>query len=185
MRILGIDPGSIRTGFAVISIHKNSIELISCGTILLDEKNTLAKRLVQLDQDLKSIIAKAKPDHLAVESLFFAKNAQSALKLGHARGVILSRAAKNNLEIFEYTPTTIKSAVGGSGRSKKDQLARLLRFYLKLPKNYEFTSEDASDALAIAFAHAQTETKIKTGEQKHSKAVKQKNDRSSFWQTSL
>ncbi|MBN8554210.1 MAG: crossover junction endodeoxyribonuclease RuvC [Deltaproteobacteria bacterium] len=185
MRILGIDPGSIRTGFATISIQKNSIELISCGTILLDDDKPLAQRLVQLDQDLKLIIGKTKPEQLAIESLFFAKNAQSALKLGHARGVILRRAAEHSLEIFEYTPAHIKSVVGGSGRAKKDQLARLLRFYLKLPKNYEFPSEDASDALAIAFAHAQTETKVKTGEPKPSKAVKQKNDRSSFWQTSL
>jgi crossover junction endodeoxyribonuclease RuvC len=173
MRILGIDPGSIRTGFAVLSIQKNQVELLSGGTILLEDTGHFADRLVQLDEDLEKILTKFKPQHMAIETLFFAKNAQSALKLGHARGVILRRAAAAKLEIFEYSPTQVKSSVGGSGHAKKDQIARLLRFYLKLPKTFEFASADHSDALAIAFTHAQTKSKLGI----------LKNDRSSFWQT--
>lgn len=156
MRILGIDPGSQRSGFAVLETEKNRISYITSGTIFLDPKLAPAQRLLILDEDLQNIFQKYKPAELAIETVFFAKNAQSALRLGEARGVVLRRAAFHQAKIFEYAPAEIKSAIGGSGRAKKDQIARLLRLFLKLPSHFNFESLDQSDALAIALAHAQT-----------------------------
>ncbi len=156
LRVLGVDPGSIKTGFSIVDGQDRKFKYISSGTILLEEAEDLSLRLVQLYKDIKSLIEKHKPDHLALESLFFAKNAQSALKLGHARGVILMAAASMGLKVFEYTPTEVKSSIVGAGRAQKDQIARMIKLLLKFPKDFEFSSADQSDALAIALTHVQT-----------------------------
>jgi crossover junction endodeoxyribonuclease RuvC len=181
MRILGIDPGSHRTGFAILEAIRTGPQHISSGTIVLDPKLSIETRLLILDQDLENIISKYEPSEMAIETVFFAKNAQSALRLGEARGVILRRAAQHKLKVFEYAPTEIKSAIGGSGRAKKDQIARLLRLFLKLPQSFKFQSSDQSDALAIGLAHAQT----RGGKLSRAQQGKGKNDRSTFWQTHL
>jgi len=158
MRILGIDPGSIQAGYAVIDIldRKNSgpnVSVRSSGTIKMDEKQPLATRLCQLGEDLDEILKKHQPQELALESIFFAKNARSAIQLGQSRGVCLFMAAKYKLEIFEYSPTQVKSAIGGTGRASKEQIQHMIRLLLRLPANYEFVSHDHADALAIAMAH--------------------------------
>lgn len=177
MKIIGIDPGSIRTGFAVLEIEAtpSRIKYIASGTIMLEQATALHSRLLALATDFGSLLEKYKPEILVIESLFFARNAQSALKLGHARGVLLMKAASENLEIVEYAPAEIKSAVTGSGRADKTQVAKMIKLLLKLPKNFEFSTPDQSDALAIAMAHVQS-VKIKG---------LQKNDRSAYWQTTL
>lgn len=182
MRILGIDPGSQRTGFAILNADRGRIEHVSSGTIVLDSKKAIETRLVVLNDDLENLIEKYEPSEMAIETVFFAKNAQSALRLGEVRGVVLRQAAHHGLKIFEYAPAEVKSAVGGSGRAQKDQLARLLRLFLKLPPNFKFQSPDHSDALAIALAHAQT----RGGKlSKSSRGDTKNDDRSTFWQTHL
>jgi crossover junction endodeoxyribonuclease RuvC len=175
MRVVGIDPGSLRTGFAVVEVLGSKVKYVTSGTIVLNDTDALSKRLVHLAQDFDAILQKYKPTILAIESLFFAKNAQSALKLGHARGVLLMKAAVGELEIFEYTPAEVKSSIVGSGRAQKDQLAKMIKILLKLPKDFEFSTADQSDALAISLAHVQS-NKIKG---------LAKNDCSAYWQTSL
>jgi len=163
MRILGIDPGSIQAGYAVIDITTEDVRnkkisapqvsIRSSGTIKMDEKQNLATRLLQLGDDLDVLLKKHQPQELALESIFFAKNARSAIQLGQSRGVCLFMAAKYNLEIFEYSPTQVKAAIGGSGRASKEQIQHMVRVFLRLPAHYEFVSHDHADALAIALAH--------------------------------
>lgn len=175
MIVIGIDPGSLKTGFALIEVTGPRMKYLSSGTILLESSDHLAKRLLHLANDFDLLLKKYKPDVLAIESLFFAKNAQSALKLGHARGILLMKAAKAGLEVFEYTPAEVKVSIVGSGRAQKDQIAKMIKILLKLPKNFKFNSPDQSDALAISLTHVQS-GKLR-GLQKH--------DRSTYWQDNL
>lgn len=107
MRALAVDPGSIKTGFAVLEYRSGKTIYITSGTIFLERDKKLPDRLCNLAEDLRVLCQKYKPQHLALESVFFAKNAQSALKLGHARGVVLLTGASFNMEIFEYSPTEV------------------------------------------------------------------------------
>lgn len=156
MRALAVDPGSIKTGFAVLEYRSGKTIYITSGTIFLERDKKLPDRLCNLAEDLRVLCQKYKPQHLALESVFFAKNAQSALKLGHARGVVLLTGASFNMEIFEYSPTEVKSSVCGSGRADKAQIEHMTRLLLKLPSNFQFSSSDHSDALAIGLTHLQT-----------------------------
>lgn len=175
MRVLGIDPGSRRTGFAVLQSESGSTQIISSGVIALDEKLALPHRLAQLAQDLRDLIRLHRPAEVALESVFFARNAQSALKLGHARGVILMIASEHRLPIHEYSPAEAKAVLTGRGRATKEEVARMVRILLKLPKQFEFTAADQSDALALGLVHVQS--KRLRGNLSH--------DRSTFWQNSL
>lgn len=180
MRILGIDPGSQNTGFAILEAHKTKIEHISSGTIVMDTKLSIQDRLLILDADLEQIIDQYNPTEMALESVFFAKNAQSTLRLGEVRGVILRQAALKKLQVYEYAPSEVKSAIGGSGRAKKDEISRLLRLFLKLPQSFEFKTLDQSDALAIALAHSQTRGgRLSQVSQRNSASVSTGKD---FWQ---
>ena len=180
MRVLGIDPGSINTGFAIVEYSGRSSRYIAGGTIALDESDPLAERLVRLSKDFKKILKSYKPQELALEFLFFAKNAQSALKLGHARGVLLMHAKEAGMKVYEYTPTQVKSSICGMGRAKKDQIAQMVKMILKLSPTFKFTSQDESDALALCLTHAQSKPIKKIGLNPG-----KKNDRTTFWQTQL
>jgi len=181
VRVLGIDPGSIKTGFAIIEYTGRSASYIAGGTIVLEDSDPLADRLVRLSKDFKKVIQHYKPQELALESLFFSKNAQSALKLGHARGVLLTNAKEAGLNVFEYTPTAVKSSVCGMGRARKDQVATMVKTILNLNPSFEFTSADESDALALCLTHAQA----KPSRPKRPTTLGKKNDRTTFWQTHL
>jgi crossover junction endodeoxyribonuclease RuvC len=167
MRILGIDPGSIRAGYAVLESSHASIRLVSAGSICMDEKLPFSERLQQLGDDLDVLIRRHRPTEFALENVFFSKNAKSALLLGQSRGVCLYFAAKHRLEISEYTPTQVKSAIAGSGRASKEQIQHMIRVLLRLPAQYTFVSHDHSDALAIAIAHVHAKQslfgQLKTG----------------------
>lgn len=152
MRILSIDPGSIRAGFAVFEAGKD-LKLLQSGTIELNQSKDLGSRLAELAQDLESLLKKHQPQELALERIFFAKNALSALQLGHARGVILMKCAQAGLAVSEYTPTEVKQAITGAGRAQKEQVEHFVRLHLKLPKTFVMTSSDQSDALAIGLTH--------------------------------
>lgn len=152
MRVLGIDPGTIKLGWGVVEREGTRVRHVAHGT-LRTPKGQLADRLVYIDAGLAEVIAAHAPEASAVESIFFSKNAQSAAKLGHARGVVLLCLRRAGLEVGEYPPATVKRAVVGRGRADKHQVARIIMSLLRLP---EVPQEDAADALAVAVTHVHT-----------------------------
>ncbi|MFT3772819.1 MAG: crossover junction endodeoxyribonuclease RuvC [Minicystis sp.] len=150
MKVLGIDPGTRHMGWGVLSRVGTKIEHIAHGVIDADEKAPLADRLVTIDTALTEILATHRPDVGAVEGLFFAKDAQSAAKLGHARGVVLLRLARDGITIREYAPALVKRTVAGKGAAEKRQVAMVVTAMLRLKEPPRL---DASDALAIALTH--------------------------------
>lgn len=152
MRILGIDPGSRKTGYGVIDTFQNRSKHFESGFIKLPENTPLAERLVQLSVELSMLIERVQPDCGIVEEIFFAKNARSALVLGHARGVVLLELARSQVPIHEYAPKQIKQSLVGVGNAKKDQIQHMVRILLNLGSRR--LQEDEADALALALAHA-------------------------------
>ncbi len=146
--ILGIDPGIADTGFGIISKDKNKIECINYGSIKTPAKTDLSERLETISKDLKTIIQKYKPDLIAVEELFFFKNAKTALVVGQARGVVLLTARQNKVPLVEFTPLEVKQAVSTYGKAEKKQVQRMVKTLLNLKEVPE--PDDAADALAIA-----------------------------------
>jgi crossover junction endodeoxyribonuclease RuvC len=154
MRVLGIDCGSRITGYGVVDTNGADCSLVRCGVIRSRSSDPLAVRLKGIHAGIIEIIRELGPDVAAFESLFYSNNVQSALKLGHVRGVSLVAAAEANLPVFEYSPAEVKCAVTGYGRAEKPQVQQMVRALLKL----ESTPEplDASDALAVAICHVHT-----------------------------
>ena len=151
MRIIGIDPGSRATGYGLIVKEGNRLIHIDNGVIRPPEKAELAERLLYIFRGINEIIDKYSPRYAAVEQVFMAQNAQSALKLGQARGAALLALANADLNIGEYSAMQVKSSVVGYGRAAKNQVQQMVKALLKLP---EIAQEDASDALAVAICHA-------------------------------
>ena len=151
MIVIGVDPGTIRTGWAVLRRDGNRIARLGSGTILLDDSVEVEDRLLPLEAALDGLLTTYGPDEAAVESLFFAKNATSALKLGHARGVILLTLRRRGIRVTSYPPALVKRSVVGGGRAAKGQVQQIVRTILKLP---DTPAEDEADALAIALCHA-------------------------------
>jgi crossover junction endodeoxyribonuclease RuvC len=150
VRVLGIDPGSRHLGWGVLERVGTRIEHVAHGVIDVDLDGTFADRLVDIDDRLGHVIAQHAPQVSAVESIFFSKDAQSAAKLGHARGVVLLRLARSGLPAHEYAPTLVKRTVVGKGAADKQQVAMVVTAILRLgtpPRS------DAADALAIALTH--------------------------------
>jgi crossover junction endodeoxyribonuclease RuvC len=153
MRVIGVDPGSRLMGWGVVERVGTRLIHVAHGAVLL-EGEELADRLLGIERALEEVIAVHRPAAAAVESLFFAKNAQSAAKLGHARGVVLLVLRRAGLSVSEYPPAQVKRAVVGRGRADKGQVAQLVRGVLALDAA---PSPDASDALAVALTHLQAE----------------------------
>ena len=151
LRILGIDPGSRKTGYGLIENTGNRIRHLASGCIRLNAKHPLSDRLSILSRELEQLIEEFRPDCGVVEKIFFAKNAQSALTLGHARGVILLKFSERNLPIHEYQTLKIKQTVVGVGRADKDQVQHMVKILLNLQNKLQ---EDEADALAVAITHA-------------------------------
>ena len=148
-RILGIDPGSVITGWGIVEGNGHRLFHIDNGGVFTRSRDFHA-RLKEIYAELSEVIATYAPTHVAMEKVFVAKNAQSALKLGQARGVALIAVLHAGLAVSEYTPTQIKQAVTGSGRAGKEQVAAMVQVMLGLP---EPAQTDASDALAAAICH--------------------------------
>jgi crossover junction endodeoxyribonuclease RuvC len=160
MRVLGIDCGSRVTGYGVIDSDGADCVFVRCGAIRSRPSDSMAERLKSIHSGIFEIIREFQPEAAAFESLFYSTNAQSALKLGHVRGVSIFAAAAANLAIYEYSPLEVKSAVTGYGRAEKPQVQQMVRALLKLsapPEPY-----DASDALAVAICHVHTNRFHKT-----------------------
>ena len=154
MRVLGVDCGSRVTGYGVIDSDGADCVFVQCGVVRVKPSDPLPLRLKNIHNAVTEVIRAFQPDTAAFESLFHASNVQSALKLGHARGVCIVAAAEANLAIFEYSPAEVKSAVTGYGRAEKVQVQQMVCALLKLtvgPERY-----DASDALAVAICHVHT-----------------------------
>lgn len=149
--ILGVDPGSHRTGFAVVRSKGRTLSVVDSGTIVLPSRDDLSRRLATLQERLEEILARHQPEAVAVEDLFTARNARSALALGQARGVILAVAGRHQLPVSAYPPATVKRAVAGHGRAQKGQIQRMVRVLLGLDR---LPGADEADAMAIAICHA-------------------------------
>ena len=152
VRILGIDPGTLRLGYGVVETFGPAVvRYVECGVITAPAHHPRAARLTEIGRGLRELIAELRPDAIAMEEVFAGKNVQSMLALGEARGVALLIAGEANLTVAGYPPATVKKAVVGHGRATKDQIAYLVRATLRLRR---VPSPDAADALAIALCHA-------------------------------
>ena len=152
--ILGIDPGLENTGWGVIDEREESLKLIECGVILTSSKDKSEERLEKIFEEVQKIIKKYKVEEVAVESLFFAKNAKSALKVAEAIGVIKVAAKNLDKPIFEYTPLQIKMALVGYGRAEKEQVEIMVKNCLNLTE--DIRPSHAADAVATALTHGFT-----------------------------
>lgn len=151
MIILGIDPGTAITGFGVVEQLGNKYKLLEYGVIRTSKDCLTAARLYDVFDGVNGIVEKYKPDHVAVEELFFNKNTKTALLVGQARGVIMLATHLQGLPVFEYTPLQIKQAVVGYGRAEKQQVQFMVKAILNLPQIPK--PDDAADGLAAAICH--------------------------------
>ena len=149
-RILGVDPGSRKTGFGIIELDGQNIHHVINGRLMVEHDN-FPDRLKQIFEGLADIIQRYQPDMMAIEKVFLHKNPDSALKLGQARGAAICAGVSQNLAVYEYTATQIKKAVVGSGHAKKEQVQYMMSVILSLSDSPD---EDAADALACALTHA-------------------------------
>jgi len=155
MRVLGIDCGTECTGYGVVELLADGT--LSCrafGAIRLSPRQPMAARLAEISRRLGAIIAEHQPEHVAIEDVFYAANAKSAIKLGQVRGVAMLAASSVGLTVAEYAPLAIKSAVVGYGRAEKHQVQQMVMRLLRLEHAPE--PADAADALAIAICHLHT-----------------------------
>jgi len=152
MLILGIDPGLASTGWGLIKQEKNKLQKINYGVISTSAKLSFPERLEKIHSEIDKIIKKYKPQVVAVEDIFFCKNAKTALLVGQARGVILIAAIQNKKKVYQYTPLQVKQAVCAYGRADKKQVQDMLKVLLNLEEPPK--PDDAADALAIAICCA-------------------------------
>jgi crossover junction endodeoxyribonuclease RuvC len=150
MKAIGIDPGTYRTGFGVVQKIGTRLTRIASGTLVASDKLPMEQRLLAIHEGLERILTEHAPDEAAVEDVFFAKNAGSALKLGQVRGVILLTMTRRGIPLNSYPPALVKRAVVGSGRAQKDQVRRVVKAILGMDA---LPAEDEGDALAIAICH--------------------------------
>ena len=151
MRVFGIDPGSDRTGYGCIDSDGRSHHLVLCGAVRAGAGATFPERLSIIYRELSTLLAEHRPECVAIENIFYATNARSALKLGHARGVAMLAAIEAGVLVVEYTPAEIKRAVVGYGRAEKPQVGQMVKLLLGLDRVP--TPHDAADALAVAICH--------------------------------
>jgi len=152
MVIVGVDPGSIRTGYGAIASDGRRHELLESGAVAPSPRIELSERLLLIHQGLRALLRRRRPDVLAVEDLFYAKSARSAIVLGHVRGVALLAGAQAGVRVLSYPPATVKAQVSGFGRAQKQQVALMVGHLLRLEGG--MASGDAADALAVALCAA-------------------------------
>ena len=151
-KILGIDPGTVVTGWGIIEEIHNAYKLVAFGVIKNKPKLSPSKKYLNIHNEISLLVEEYAPDALSIETQFVDKNVQSAIKLGMARGVAIVAAAKHDVPIYEYTPSKAKRAVTGNGNATKGQVGQMIKILLNLK---EIPSpEDAADALALAITHS-------------------------------
>ena len=159
--ILGIDPGYAIVGFGVLQKTKGATQLITCGAINTPAGLPLSKRLLQISNDMATLIAQFSPEVMAIEKLYFGNNVTTGIGVAQARGVILTEAERAGLAIYEYDPSQVKSAVTGYGKAEKRQVMDMTKRLLHL--NAVPKPDDAADAVAIALCHARSSTSLLNG----------------------
>lgn len=152
MIVLGIDPGTAITGFAVLSCRGSEPVLVDCGVIRTEKSESSERRLLKLHSRMSELLSDHAPSDVAVEQLFFNTNVSTAIKVGQARGVVLLAAAAAGTRVGEYTPLQVKQAVVGYGRATKHQVQQMVKSILGLPEAPQ--PDDAADAVAVALCHA-------------------------------
>lgn len=158
MLILGIDPGTATTGYGLIATNQKKFEVMGWGLIQTEKNGVPGKRLENIYKEMASILKKFKPDVVAIEKLFFATNAKTAMAVGQASGILIFAASKSKTEVVEYAPGTIKKTIAGDGRADKKMVQKSVRKVLgakvrsEVHKKTHF--DNAADALAVALCHA-------------------------------
>lgn len=150
MLVLGVDPGSITTGYGLIEKEKGRIRFVHAGAISSPATAPFNERIYGIFRSMTEIMNRYEPGEMAIENVFFAKNVKSSLKLGHARGAALVAAGSCGIKVFEYSPLEIKKSVVGYGRAGKEQVQAMVKVILNLPAAL---GPDTSDALATAICH--------------------------------
>ncbi|MGD8726214.1 MAG: crossover junction endodeoxyribonuclease RuvC [Gemmatimonadales bacterium] len=152
LRVLGIDPGTAVTGFGVVeSAEDRTSQLIDCGVIRTDVRQPLCHRLDTLYEGVTELIHRYRPDAIALEGVFYAKNVRTTVVLGHARGVILLAAARADVELAEFSPATVKKSIVGTGRAAKSQVSYMVQRLLQLRSPPQ--PDDAADGVALALTY--------------------------------
>jgi crossover junction endodeoxyribonuclease RuvC len=183
MRVLGIDCGTEYTGYGVVDLisdsrNRDQLVCIICGAIKVSPREPMPTRLSRISTGLKELILLHRPDRVAIEDVFYATNVKSALKLGQVRGVAMLAAASAGLEVAEYSPLSIKSAVVGYGRAEKHQVQQMVARLLNLDEIPQ--PADAADALAIAICHLHTAATHDRQENDRQGSERQGTERSGF-----
>jgi len=158
---IGIDPGTAIVGYAVVASQGGNLRLIACDVITTPARTPLSDRLQLIYRELSEIIGAYQPREAAMEELFFANNAKTAMSVGQARGVAMLALANGGLPIAEYTPKQVKQAVTGYGGAKKDQVGEMVRILLNLASVPR--PDDAADAAAVAICHLHTSNVLAGG----------------------
>jgi crossover junction endodeoxyribonuclease RuvC len=151
VRVFGIDPGSERTGYGCVDTDGSRHSIVISGAITTAAAASLPDKLLDIHRRLAALLDDCRPQAVAIESVFHAVNARSALKLGHARGVAMLAAIEAGVPVFEYTPAAVKRAVVGYGRAEKPQVQHMVKLLLRLAAPP--SPHDAADALAVAICH--------------------------------
>lgn len=156
--IMGIDPGTATTGYGLIRRDGNRLEALSWGLIETNKNLPLGERFIDIFSSISSLIRRYKPNAVAIEKVFFASNAKTAITIGQSQGVMLYCFARNKIDVYEYSPAHIKKTVTGMGRATKKDIQRSLRSFfgskIRSPKNGKTHFDNAADALAVALCHA-------------------------------
>ncbi len=154
MKIFGIDPGMAIVGYSIVDIEGDDSILVASGSIKTDKNKTDAARLLEINQDVETLINQYKPDVASVEKLFYFKNQKTIIPVAEARGVIIMALEKYEIPTYEYTPMVVKQVMTGYGRATKEEVAKMVELsvkYKKLPK-----LDDTLDSIAIALCHARS-----------------------------
>lgn len=149
--ILGVDPGSVVMGYAVIAVYGNKVQLVTMDVLRLSGKKDMYQRLEMIYTRISELIRQYNPDTFAIEAPFFGKNVQSMLKLGRAQGVAIAAAMQYALSVTEYAPKKVKQSITGNGNADKEQVWKMLQQVLSIEEKPQFF--DATDALAVALCH--------------------------------
>jgi crossover junction endodeoxyribonuclease RuvC len=159
VRVFGIDPGSERTGYGCVETDGSRHRIVTCGAVTVASSASFSEKLFEIHRRLLDLLAEHRPQSVAIESIFYAANVRSALKLGHARGVAMLAAAQAGVAVVEYSPAEIKRAVVGYGRAEKHQVQRMVKLLLDLPAVP--SPDDAADALAVAICHVHSQLPVR------------------------
>jgi crossover junction endodeoxyribonuclease RuvC len=161
VKVLGIDPGTATTGWAILEEKDNEIKAISYGHISTSPKKSVSKRIKEVADDLEEVIKEYSPEESAIEDIFFFKNLKTAVKVSQSRGGMLLTLERHKLKIAEYTPLQVKQAVTGYGRADKQQVQSMVKSILNLKSTPK--PDDTADAIAVAICHLQSRKILELG----------------------